>query len=220
MIVSCVFVRGNVPFTMDYVERLRSMISRRLHQTHEFVLLTDQPGDAPRGMTVIRVPTPTTMPGWWSKLEVFNKRHGLRGPGLYLDLDVLVVGKLDEIAAQNDRGRMSLIPHAGDWNGRGGLRVIKKYNSSVMRFRHEECFDLHDRWSPAVAGQLWGDQDWIGLTRPSEATMPLEWFPRLSQIDCVKGLEAVPPEAKIVLCKKPKNHEAAQRWRWFDRAWS
>jgi hypothetical protein len=32
--------------------------------------------------------------GWWSKMEVF----GLEGPVLYLDLDTVIVGSLDELA--------------------------------------------------------------------------------------------------------------------------
>jgi hypothetical protein len=28
-----------------------------------------------------------------------------------------------------------------------------------------------------------------------------------------------PKEAKVVLVKKPKNHEAVERWPWFEAMW-
>jgi hypothetical protein len=69
-------------------------------------------------------------------------------------------------------------------------------------------------WSRDSADRLWGDQDWIGEVMPSAVTMPIKWFPRLS--------EARPPwpeETKVVLCKKPKNADAAKQFPWFDQAW-
>jgi hypothetical protein len=45
--------------------------------------------------------------------------------------------------------------------------------------------------------------------------MPLAWFPRVSQIE--DG--PVPADAKVVLCKKPKNVIAARRWPWVQEAW-
>jgi hypothetical protein len=45
--------------------------------------------------------------------------------------------------------------------------------------------------------------------------MPVEWFPRLSQI-------TGPPfdaAARVILAKTPKNHLAARQWPWFDAAW-
>lgn len=221
MIVSCVWVKGNVPYTAEYVFRLRSMVAKNLPIDHEFCCLTDRPEELEKlSCVAIKIPTPPPgQAGWWSKLELFNRRHGLRGEGLYLDLDVLIVQSILPVVNFSRASTMALVPHAGDWNGRNGLKVVKKYNSSVMRFRHDDCFDLYERWRPQVARQLWGDQDWIGQQRPGEEVMPLEWFPRLSQIDCSQGRRAIPGAAKVILCKSPKNDDAARRWRWFDEAW-
>lgn len=226
MIVACVWVRGNVPFTADYVFRLRSMVRRALPYFHRFICFTDRPGELP-GMETITI-EPTTVAGWWSKLALFNPAHGLRGPGLYLDLDVLVVDNLAPVAGiagatPFHEPFLSLIPHAGTFEGRGGLRVVKRYNSSVMAMHFGTTPRIWSDWSPKVASDLWGDQDWIGQGWPNLPTMPLEWFPRLSELrcDCSAAAEEVPwqPSAKVVLCKKPKNHEAAARWPWFERAW-
>ena len=36
-------------------------------------------------------------PGWWSKFELFRKNPWLTGPRLYLDLDTVVTGRLDDL---------------------------------------------------------------------------------------------------------------------------
>lgn len=218
--VACVLVRGNVPFTQEYVHRLQSMVSRSLSSPHRFVCLSDQ---EIQGVETIAVPTPQGMSGWWSKLELFNRARGLTGKVLYLDLDVLVVSSLEPVVSRVWRDRISLVPDAGNWSGRDGLRVVKRFNSSVMLFDAGKFDFLYDSWSPAEATRLWGDQDWIGEVLPGGDLMPLSWFPRLSEINVRSvdtfGRQGIPVDAKVVLCKKPKNHVAAAQWPWFDRMW-
>jgi hypothetical protein len=74
--------------------------------------------------------------------------------------------------------------------------------------------DLYRNWTPAVARRLWGDQDWIGEQCAFARTMPADWFPRLSA-----GRRNWPETSKVVLCKAPKNAEAALLWNWFDEMW-
>lgn len=223
--VACVLVRANVPFDMGYVERLRDGVRRHLPRQHRLVVLTDQPGDVPGDAYAVRVPTPRGWPGWWSKLELFNPRHGLRGSTLYLDLDVLPVNSVEPIVDHD--GDFSLVPDAGNWRGRDGLKVVKRFNSSVMRFDAGPTYHhLYTEWTEDVTRRLWGDQDWIGERLPRGERFPIEWFPRLSEL---RFLDAVPTAlveselrrrlAKIVLCKKPKNREAAASIPWVRDLW-
>lgn len=212
--VLCVWVRGNVPYSAEYVTRLRSMVRRHLAKPHRFVCLTDQPSLLSDVETRLVEPT-VGIPGWWSKIELFNPRHELRGRSVYLDLDSLVVRALDEIVEYSSR--LSLVPTAGNWRGRDGLQVVRRYNSSVMVWEESsETRALYEQWSPKVGERLWGDQDWIGEQLPDLDTMPLEWFPRLSELETQSQ---IPENARVVLCKKPKNHVAATEWPWFDRMW-
>jgi hypothetical protein len=71
--------------------------------------------------------------------------------------------------------------------------------------------ELYTTWTPAAAKRLSGDQDWIGERLPSAATMPRDWFPRISEITKTGAL-VIPESAKVVLAKVPKNHIAAERW--------
>lgn len=211
--VACVLVKGHVDFSPVYVERLLLMVRRFVDRPFRFVCLTDQPGAMPDGVEAIRIATPKEK-GWWSKIELFNPGHGLRGRVLYLDLDVLVVRSLDEII--DFAAPFALVPDAGNFKGADGRAVVKRYNSSCMVWNAGHCDRLFKEWFPSIAARLWGDQDWIGERMPDEAVMPLAWFPRISQRP---GEQAWTDEAKVVLCKKPKNVEAAKRWPWFERAW-
>lgn len=216
LVVACVLVRGHVDFTPEYVVRLRSMCKRAL-QPHEFVCLTDQSAYLPGDMRTIKVKKLEGF-AWWTKVELFNPKHEWlqKTRCLYLDLDVLVTGELDQVAFYNEG--FCAIPHAGDFNGKGDKKVVKRFNSSVMSWNGGEHNDLFTDWTPEVTNRLWGDQDWIGERMGRGTEMPLSWFPRLSQITD-RNVEDVINQSKVILCKKPKNLEAAKRWKWFDKAW-
>ena len=212
--VACVFVRGHVTaYTPLYVIRLAAMVRRWMDRPYRFICLTDRPAAIPASLETIRIPSPGTLKGWWSKLELFNPRNALGGRVLYLDLDSLIVGALGPIV--DYPAPFALVPHAGTFNGKDGLRVVKRFNSSVMVWDAGTLAALYLEWSPAVATDLHGDQDWIGEQSPDAALLPAAWFPRLSEI-ADRGL---PIGARVVLAKRPKNAEAARRYPWFRERW-
>lgn len=223
--VACVWVQANVPYTLSYIEHLRAMVAKNLSFDHEFVCLTDQPKVvSPHVDRVLEVPRPT-IPGWWSKMHLFDQRNGFRDRVMYLDLDTLVINTLDAVAGYP--ASFALIPHEGSFQGRDGLKVIHKYNSSVMVWDNTpRMHQLYKDWVMSNAPRvLWGDQDFIASQMPDEAMMPLYWFPRLSSLVgqervIVHKLEpAIPHGATVILCKKPKNHDAAKRYPWFRKIW-
>lgn len=211
--VACVFVRGHVAFSPEYVARLYSMTKRCLKREFEFVCLTDQPLQMPRGVRAIKIDTPKPgMKGWWAKIELFKPgRFG--GRVLYLDLDVLLLDSLESII--DYPADFALAPDgAPNFKGAEGRAVVKRFNSSVMVWNWDAVPDLHRQWTPAVANRLWGDQDWIGERCEFAQAMPAQWFPRLSVCR-----DQWAPDAKVVLCKTPKNADAAKLWKWFDDMW-
>jgi hypothetical protein len=211
--VACVLVHGHIAFSTDYVARLYSMVTRHMDRPFRFVCLTDRPqARMPPGVEAIRVSLPPKLKGWWAKVNLW--KPGLfEGRVLYLDLDVLVVSSLAPVV--DFPARMALVPDgAPNFQGRGAQKVVKRYNSSVMAWDAEVGTNLYSDWKPKIAGRLWGDQDWIGEQMPNEETFPPEWFPRLSATR-----PPWPDEAKVILCKCPKNHDAARQWPWFKEAW-
>ena len=212
--IACVWVQGHVPFSAQYVEKLHRMAWRWAKEPFEFVCLTDQPEKLSPTIRTIKIKLPKGMKGWWAKVELFNPAHELKGRILSLDLDTLIVAPLTPII--NYPARFALAPDgAPNFKGGGGLKVVKRFNSSVMLFTAGEQSDIYTQFNKAVTKRLWGDQDWIGELYPKAVAMPKEWFPRIS--------EGSPPEwkkgTKVVLCKKPKNELAAKQWPWFKEMW-
>jgi hypothetical protein len=211
--VACVWVKANVPYSAEYVTKLHGMVRRHLARPFRFVCLTDRPAALPVWVDVITIEPHRGLFGWWSKIELFNQAHHFSGRMLYLDLDVLVVGDLDMIV--DYPAEFALLPHAGTFNGKDGLAVVKRFNSSVMVWDAGTQNHVYDTWTPGVADILWGDQDHIGLQCPQAAIMPARWFPRLSDF----RWPDVPVDAKVLLTKKPKNTVAAKTMPGFAEAW-
>lgn len=116
------------PFFARYVRILRDAVAAHLHLPHRFVCLSD-----------IEVPCERAelrwfWPGAWAKLELF--RHGLfDGPVLYLDLDTVVLGELDELARVALDGDFAAARHRD-----GGL------DAAVMAWR-VDCSFLYRRYA-------------------------------------------------------------------------
>ncbi len=214
--VACVFVKGEYPYTVEYVERLYGMVTRWMDRPFRFVCLTDQPWLFK--MPIETVPV-TKLAGFapWTKLELFNPARGWTGRVLYLDLDTLIVAPLAEILDQPAPFAITADPPQPGQRKRDsyGRAIVRRFNSSVMVWDAGTQHDLYTDWNPAVASRLSGDQDWTGERRPHALAMPRAWFPRIS--------EAVRPpwdsQAKVILVKVPKNSIMAQEHDWFGPLW-
>lgn len=223
--VVCVWVKGAYPYTAEYVVRLEKMARRFIPQAFRFVCLTDQPKALP-GVECIPIetpgdPCPQPTRGIWSKIELFNPFHFWNREGhrvLFLDLDVLLVSSLLPIVEYPARLALTedmFVQERQHLNvDRYGRALVRRFNSSVIVFDGGTQNALCTHWTPKVALRLSTDQDWIGERAPEAKAMPVAWFPRIS-----RQQPPWPSDAKVVLVKKPKNHEAVQRWDWFEQAW-
>jgi hypothetical protein len=90
--VACV-LRSGGDYTAEDVERLRDGVAGNLTLPHRFVCLSDVP------VPCERIPLTSGWPGWWSKMELF--RPDIAGGLLFFDLDTVIAGNLDAIAAIN-----------------------------------------------------------------------------------------------------------------------
>lgn len=141
-------------YTDDDVLAVRFMVARHLDQPYRFRCLAD------REITGIDTFVPDEQwPGWWAKTLLFRYSTGLN---LYLDLDVVVVGPLDDLVSE----QLSL-PANWAQSGHGGCQ------SSVMSWGLDYSYlpDLFrvedlDPPTPLDCGRyhgLHGDQDYITL---------------------------------------------------------
>jgi len=93
---------GGSTYPMDYVNRLYRAVRRNLSIPFDFVLHIGPDAEKPgrlNGLDAAIQPVPVGLPSWWSSVAAFQKNP----PGvntaslLFLDLDIVVVGSLDDL---------------------------------------------------------------------------------------------------------------------------
>ena len=180
--VACVLSEGpRRTYDRSHVVRLEAQVADHMTQPYRFVCVDDSPS-----------------PGWWAKIDLF-KPGRFQGRVLYLDLDVNVVGGLDELAD---------FPHpfaiVKDWHRPG-------FNSSVMAWEAGVADRLYTDFSPAVIERLAGDQDWINEKWSWATAFPLGWC--ISYRGMVRPRRGMVPAFAKVVCyhgfPKPWDVEAA-----------
>lgn len=92
--IVCVLKQGGkVGYDATWVEKLQNSVARNLSIPHKFLCISDVE------VSCERIPLTTSGikgAGWWAKLQLF-KPGIFTGPVLYLDLDTVITGNLDEI---------------------------------------------------------------------------------------------------------------------------
>ena len=123
--LNVVSVRVGTKFDPIYVDRLHDMVGRNLSTVEEqrHWVVTDNPAAIPAGITPIAAHP--DLPGYWAKVYLFSPdmpwKEGERV--LYMDLDCIVTGRLEELVERKGIIR--------DWNW-------PCFNSSVMCWDHGE----------------------------------------------------------------------------------
>lgn len=162
--VACVLKTGGIYDQHDYVGPLARAVARNLAAPYRFVCLTDRTDLAIDGVETI--PLRHGWHGFWSKIELY--RPGLfAGPVLALDLDMVVCGDLDDIAALD-------APLVCTWDMMHGW-----INSSCTRWQVDlSCVyeamlaDPAGMMAKYNAGKLYGDQ---GLLQDTLVARRIPW---------------------------------------------
>lgn len=209
--VACVLRSGGI-YTADWVRKLRDGVARNLTLPHKFVCLSDV--DVP----CERIPLVTDWRGWWSKVCLL--RYGLFvGPVLYLDLDSVVVGSLDGIAAHPHRFTMAhefyrpsmLCSTAMAWHG------DYSFIYEAFEAEPERHMNIYDHEMPRRSGRI-GDQAFIE-DQLKAAGDPVATFRDLFGEHSIASYKvhecqsAPPPDAAVVAFHgSPKPHEITTGW--------
>lgn len=178
IVFACVFWRGpETVYGPEYVNILADMVARNMDRPYRFICLTNDPAGLAEEVETFQLPE--GLDGWWNKIALFKPdTFPKRSRIVYLDLDVIVTAHLDELA--DTRGI------AADWI-QGG------YNSSVMTWDEGEHSEIWEKYTPAVASQLHGDQDWIEQCS-AWPMLPADWIVSYR----LHALEWPPEDARIV----------------------
>lgn len=209
--INVVCVRVGEKYGRDYVAILHDMVKRNLDAEHRFWCLTDDPQPIHEEIGLIE--TTPDLPGWWQKLALFAPDMPWKDERVvYLDLDVAVVGRLDELV--ETRGIIR------DWH-------LPGYNSSVMVWDGGEHSAIWSLFAKVLIDELPGDQDWITSVDQLQdgdcmegATRVQKWeiLPRDWCLSYRSHAAEFPPVGAKVVCfhGEPKPHEAGG---WVGDVW-
>ena len=157
--------RHNALYTYDadYVNRMRSMLSRHLSQSHELVCCTDMPdGIDPRIGIVPLPPEVKAIGGCSPKLWAFHPgaRITFNRRVLMLDLDAVILRQIDPLL---DRDEAFIA-----WSVRDG--APGRFNTSMMLFDPEPFSSVWTSYEKGTsealmieAGLVGEEQDWVSL---------------------------------------------------------
>lgn len=148
-------VKIGTKYSDDDVYLLRDQVDRHLSAEHEFWCFSD------RSIWGIDCVIPADMwPGWWAKLQLFGwSRSGLN---LYLDLDSVIVGSLDDLLSEQlsapinwaQSGHGGLQSCAMAWGGDYGW-IADGFD--VSKLTH----DPHHPFGRYGDSDYWGDQGYL-----------------------------------------------------------
>ncbi len=164
--VACVCVPGGI-YDDSHIARLKRMVRAHLGQPYKFDFISQ-----------------SDKPGWWAKVDLF-KPGRFTGRVLYLDLDVTVVGSLDEIAAYPD-------PFIAIRDYQYPLTI----NTSVMAWDAGYADAVFTDFTPDVMNRLHGDQNWIH-EKAVVSQIPRAWCPSYRPHIAPPG--KVPADAKVIV---------------------
>ena len=212
-----VCMKWGTAFPAGYVNRLFRGARRHAPPGTRFVCFTDDAtgldaGIEPRAIPPIALPAEGLRRGPWRKLALWSRDIGLSGDLLFLDLDVVVTGSLDDFFTY-EPGKLALIRN---WTQKGdGIG-----NSSVMRFPAAGAPHLVDDFEKdaiALSFKHTNEQTFLTLeSRLPTVFWPPEWcasfkhdlmprFPRNLWAEVPKPLNA----RIVVFTGHPRPHEAA-----------
>lgn len=219
-------------FGPHYVNRLHAMVRRFLQRPHRFVCLTDDGEGLHPEITVLPLPDMTWNEGirswgWW-KVGLFSESEhlgGLTGRALFLDLDVVITGPIDDlftypgtILLPRDYRRVRV--RGDDYVG----------NTSVLRFEIGQHVGLMEQFraeNPPKNSTLRNEQEYVSRyfhQRGELSYWPSGWCPSFKR-HCVRPwplshflTPRLPEGAKVVVFHghpNPAEALAGQSHRWY-----
>ena len=193
--VAC--VKQGTKYGPKYVNRLHSMARRNSELDLRFVCFTDDPSGLDDGIDARPLPD-DGFQGWWNKVSLF--RDDLPDIGerfLYFDLDVVLTGNIDQLLLyDSDFAIMD--------NG-----YVPGFNTSVFLLKTGSRPDIWANFSPTIADDYDGDQDWVAVMAPDAELWPDMW--------CVpyrlRAVQKPPAMTKVVVFSgRPNPEDYPSEW--------
>lgn len=208
----------------EYVNRLAAGVKKNLSLPHRFVCLTEEPKGINPSIEILPLPNVGLPKGskerGWNKLGVFDKSMSNLGEiGLFLDLDLIIVGSIDELF--HFPGEFCIIK---DW-----VKAKPAHgNSSVFRFKIGAYPHLLEKFGPErkrIQATYRNEQEYVTAEAgPAPTWWPSDWCVSFKRHAIPKGFAKLwkpprPPKgAKIIVFHgKPNPPEAIEgkSGKWF-----
>lgn len=179
------------------------MVERHLTLPHRFVVFTDDPADYPEPIEKRPLPAPELV-GWWQKIALFQPGIFAEGERvLYLDLDTLICGSLDDIASYDGtHARLAPFFHglrpefAGPqsgvmaWQGGFGAHIWKAYEVTGKpqnlvggdQYFLNKIHPKPDLWQELFPGQIGSFKGEGGIIQPERRILCFHGLPRMHQV--------------------------------------
>ena len=203
-------MKWGVKYGPEYVNRLYGMVHRNLQGPFRFICLTDKADGIRSEVECFPIPAlalPAGIPErGWNKLTTFSAdlcdKYGLQGSVLFLDVDVVITGALDDFFTHP--GSFLIIhDYTRPWRITG--------NSSVYRFEagaHPDVLDYFRAHFAEIRQQFRNEQAYLSdfLHRQGKlAYWPKDWCPSF-KYHCIPSWPTnfwkppfVPAGARIVI---------------------
>lgn len=168
--INIVCLKWGTKYSSEDVNKLFFMVKNNLSIDFKFFCITDDSSQLDSDILPLPI-YDNSLEGWWHKLTILRKDlYDLQGTVLFLDLDVVITGSLDEIVSF-EAGHVIAATDYGKckWG---------QINSSVLRF---EVGQLDYVWQAFLLNKDWatqnmhGDQDWLGRLAPQIKQIPNMW---------------------------------------------
>ena len=205
--MNIICIKWGDKFSAEYVNRLYAMVSRNLSSPFRFVCFTENSAGIRDEVEIQSLPElelPAGAPErGWRKLTVFKKDFGgLSGTTLFLDLDVVIVGSLDDFFS-----------YFGDFLIAHDKKNPNKPegNSSIFRFeigQYPQILQYFEQNSALVKSQVRHEQAYLSREMHKLGKLeywPDEWVPSFKYRCCPSWLKSwlqapsIPAGAKVIL---------------------
>ena len=207
MSLTIVCMKWGTKYDPSYVNKLYSMVERNLSSSFRFVCFTDDPTGIKECVETYELP-PIAIPSGspergWRKLTVLGKTKAkLEGRCLFLDLDVIIVGNLDEICATKSSFSLAFDEKK---------KKSKIGNSSVFVFdamTHSSVLDNFNQNAEKIIKNYRNEQAYLSALMDKKGVLsffPTEWCPSF-KYHCVPQFPLnflfspkIPVNSKIIL---------------------
>jgi hypothetical protein len=209
-----------------YANKLYGMVRRHTQGPIRFVCLTDNAeGVRPEveclPCPTVDLPAPYNNTGWRKIALWARELPGMEGDWLFLDLDVIITGMLDDFFDYEPTRSFIVMQN---WTQPGqGIG-----NTSAFRFRVGQHPYIYDRLVPefkSILGQFNNEQIYISRTVTEMAYWPDEWCV-LFKTHCVPPMPQrwwrtpnIPEGARIIAFPGDPNPHDAVRGNWPVKKW-